>query len=428
MTNLKQASLCVLIASITLAAAVTLAEAPLSLGEIIREAQQRPAASASRDQARALEAVAHAERRRALFPAVQLDASASRRSRELTLTTGAGVLPVADKQRFAASFGVRQPLLDAARLFYTAPAAKLEARAASLSAERTSEELAAVAADRYFAVLELDARVAALRGQQASLENRLTELETLVSEGRAIDRDRRRLRLALDDVRLGAENLGRQRQVATLALGHAIGRDQPVEPAPLVRPARASKSVDSHSRTRTDVSALLVQRDALTKRRQAVRAELIPTVALEGAWIFDDSLFADQEQFFTVTVNLKWTPIQAGTRGMRRRALEAQQRALSRQTVELRRQAALERRSAEIATESARASQVVAKRGLADALETQRVGVERYRAGRETIGDLLEVEALVADRKTRLELSVIAIARARIASRLANGSLLTSGR
>jgi outer membrane protein TolC len=412
---------------LTLAAAATGA-GELDLESAMRLAAERPAARAAGELARAAEAAATVERRLALLPTLAARAARVERDRSLQLVTPVGGFEFGAMGRNVLDVELVWPLLDAPRLFHEAPARRHEADAARRTATRRSAALAAEAAGWFFDVLGLEARLEANASFVRSLTARLGEVAARVEVGRAVEADRLRLSLALADARQTELVLREARGVAALALGHAVGRDEAVEPRfhagvvpPLLPPE--AEAVAAALERRADLQALVSRRQAAERRIGSVSAELVPRLEARGAWRFDDGSGLRPDSYFEATLSATWVPFAGGARSVRAAARRAEAAALGHELQELRRAIAMDVRRALADFRVAEGERALAQVGVGEAEETARVSQARYGEGRETVNDLLENEAVLRDRRARLALADLARGRAWVALRLATGEL-----
>lgn len=400
----------------------------LDLEAAMRRATERPAAQAARDRSRAAEAAASVEKRLALLPTLAARAARHERDRERDLITPIGGFQLGSAGSNALDVELTWPLLDASRLFHEAPARRHEAEAANSAATRTAAALAAEAADLFFDVLSIDARLEANAAFVRSLEARLDEVSAQVEVGRALEADRLRVNLALADARQADLALREARSVAVLALGRATGADGAVEPrfdpsrVPSALPPEAEAVAVALER-RADLEALLLQQRAAAKRVGGVAAELVPRLEARGGWHYDDGSGLEPASFFQATLSATWVPFAAGTRPARAAARRAEESALGHEIAELRRGIAVEVRRALSDFRVAGGESELARVGVGEAEETVRVSRARFTEGRETINDLLENEAVLRDRRARLRLATLSRGRSWVALRLATGEL-----
>ncbi|MCB1055718.1 MAG: TolC family protein, partial [Acidobacteria bacterium] len=404
----------------------------LTLDQAMARAVDRPRVVASRYEAEAADHAAVAARRAALLPTLTAGGSASERDRDLELVTPIGDFPFGDRRTESAQVELVQPLLEPARLFYAAPAARREAVAAQEIAERSAEQAAANAAEAFLDVLALDARREATEGFVASLETRLRDTRARVDAGRSLEADALKVELALDSARQELLALAERRAVATRALGAAIGEDGPVEPrklelAEIPQPPAVDQLVREAVSARADLAALRHGLEALELQRAAVGAERLPSLAANARWTWTSGSPYAADNWVEAGVTVSWRPFAAGTHGPRRAALEAQAAARRADLDEARRGVELEIRSALAGLHTARGALAVGETGVEQAGETLRVERQRYDAGRATTNDLLAAEAALRDQQTRRDLAALEMVRAWTRLELARGSLAPAG-
>ncbi len=402
----------------------------LDLPAVMERAAGRPGAVAAAQRAKATDEAAEAERRQALWPALEAGLSFSDRTEDLELVTPIGDFEFGDSRSDDAEILVVQPLLDPVQRFHLVPAARERAQAAHGAALRAVQLASAAAADAYLDVLASDAALAATTSFIASLEARLAETEARVEAGRALAADGLKVRLALDSALQERLELEQARQLDLLRLGVAIGVDGPVEPssgAPETVPGAPSfdAALAVALDARADLAALAAEERALELRRSAVTAERLPKLQASARWVWSSGSPYRQEQWVEGRLGVRWAPFAAGTRAPRVAALTAELAAHEAELVEARRVVELELRAAFAALATARGAVRVGESGVAQATETLRVERERHQAGRATTNELLAAEAALRDQRTRWDLARIALLRAWIHLSLAQGA--TSG-
>jgi multidrug efflux pump subunit AcrB/outer membrane protein TolC len=398
----------------------------VTLAEAMERAASRPLAAAADARAAAAEATAVAERRLARWPTVGVRADVVRRDRDFDFDTPLGAFTLGERTSDSTAVEVVQPLLDPARLFYAAPAARSQAAAASKRAFRLRQELAAEAARSFLAVLSVDAQLSATDAFLDSLRARLAATEERVAAGSTLEADALKVRLDLESAELDRLALEENRRVAVRDLGRAVGADGPAEPRFDGRHDRGGE-VDRAELTaraiaaRPDVKALGEQVRALELRVRAVRAERWPRLQARAVWTRSSGDPFQPEELLQGTVGLAWTPFASGTRAPRAASLDAERQALEADLAELRRAIAVEVDGALARLRTARAAVEVRRRGVELAAETLRVESERHAAGRSTTNDLLEAEADLRLQRTQSELARLDVLRAWLRLQLAAG-------
>ena len=439
----------------------------VSLAEAVRRADQRPRVAARRSRARAADEAARAETRAATWPVLGAGGEVRERDQAQELVTPIGNFSFGDRRTDSASVRLTQPLFTPSSHLYGLPAARAESHAAELAARRATPEAAAEAAEAWLDVAATDAVTAATRSYLDSLDARLDQIEVRVAEGRVLEADALKVRLARDDARRDLATLAARRRVATLALGHAIGLDGPAEPVeagwgsgsgtprrsgassgvgvalardldgdpegaaesdPTDSAASASSASSAAAETidraldrRPDLAAAAERVRAVELRRRELRAEALPRLDAEALWTWSDGTPFQEDHWLEAAVRVTWNPFAAGTRTPRAAALAAERSAREAELTEARRGVAREVESALADLAAAREALAVGRTGVRQAEETLRIERERYRAGRVTVNDLLEAEATLREQTTRRELAALDVVRAHVRLRLAEG-------
>lgn len=400
----------------------------LTLAEAMARAAERPRVEAARRRAAGAERAAVAEERSGRWPTVRATAGVTRRDRALELSTPIGSFDFGDRRTETAGLTLIQPLVDPERRLYRAPAARADARAAALAAERRRQVAARTAAEAFLDVLSVDAARAATNAFVAALEARLDETEAQVEAGRALGSDALKVRLALDGALLDRRALDARRRVAVAALGRAVGVAGSVEPQwsaprrpppPPPFPAALSRALEE----RPDLVALDQSRRAVELRRRGVRAERWPALELSASWSWQGGSPYEDDAWAEAAVLVSWSPFVAGTRAPRAAALAEEASAVGAELVEARRGVELELRAAYADLDTARGALEVGQSGVRQATETLRVERQRHRAGRVTTNDLLQAEAALREQRTRRDVAALDLVRAWIRLRVALGEV-----
>lgn len=384
--------------------------AKIGFQDAMRLGGMRPAVKAANDLASAAEHVAIAERRAALWPVVGVSTEYTVRDRSLAMETPIGEFPMGEKTNTEAGVKIIQPLLDPARLFYSAPAAKTEAEGKRLEAERVQRRTSAYAAYSFLNVHAIDARIDSTSAYIESLESRLRETGEKAHAGLALEADVLKVRLAYDKAKQNRSELVRMRDVAIADLARATNLPEKAEPdaAPDMLawdPPPSGDAIKKAVENRSDLAAMQKAVGALEKRRSAVGAESWPKLEASVTWAWNENSPYTENEYVQGAVSLKWTPFEAGTRGPRSAAFSANIRAMKNELDEAKRQVEIEVKSAIASIENAREAFHVAERGVEQAAETLRMERVRRLEGRSTTNDLLEAEAQLRENRTMRELS-----------------------
>ena len=389
----------------------------MTLEEAVEQALERPSGEATRLQVEAALLRAQTEWRASHLPTVGVQLDIMRRDRDYDFATPLGSFVLGDRTSDSAAVSIEQPLFEPSSRLYGIRAARTEARAEDENAQRQRQRLAGEAAEAFFQVLALDARLEATTSFIESLDARLRETEGRVQAGRSLEADALKVRLDLESAQLDRERLLAQRRLALLRLGVSVGHPGPVEPQfdqNFDRPEDpgiqelTSLAFD----TRQDARALAERDLALDLRAEAVRAERLPRLVANASWAASNGDPFRPEELVQGGLVLTWTPFAAGTRGSRQAEFLVLRDAVRAEFEELRRGIALEVQGALLDLGIARSAARVRLRGLELARETLRVERERHEAGRATTNDLLTAEASLRRQQTTAELAKIDILRA----------------
>lgn len=397
----------------------------LTLDEAMARISETPTARAAARNSDAALYGSIAQNRLSYMPTVGLVVDATRRDRDFLLNTPLGNFTLGDRDSVAGAVQVSQPIYSPAQRL-TGSAASQEAVAALSVTIRTVQELKAEAAQRFVRVLGIDASLASTDAFIASLRARLTETEERVDAGRTLEADALKVRLDLEAAELDRLSLLEARRVAVLDLARAVGHDGGVEPVAAEAwdregPEQTPYLVAEALKGRDDLRALDARIASLEFREKAVRAEALPAVKAVATWQRSTGDPFRADELLDATVNVSWNPFAAGTRGVRRAALEAQRDSLAADYTEARRGVALQVENAVAQLTTARESVKVRERGVELATETLRVEQERHRAGRSTTNDLLDAEAALRNQRTLHELARLDVLLAWVAMDLATG-------
>ena len=240
-----------------------------------------------------------------------------------------------------------------------------------------------------------------------------------VLSGAAVQTDSLQLLLELTRAQVDELVQGSSLTIARLQLGRRIGRDGPVDAAPLDATAFRELPITLGGAVAEATStspALLVARaqqrlaDAAFKTE---RASYFPRLSLFGQWQgFDDDLIPDATNRTVVGAALSFPIFDGGARELRVFRASTARRVADAAAADARRAAARDVTEAYETYTTARASTELAERGVTVATENLRVQSERYRAGATTILDLITAQVDLAEAE-------VVLVQARFATRLA---------
>jgi outer membrane protein TolC len=296
--------------------------------------------------------------------------------------------------------------------------------------------MAAAAGNAFFDVQVFDARKKSLLTYIKALEKRVAESRALWHGGQILKANFLKVKLAHDNAAQDLLKLQQQRRVATLALGRAIGKPEPIEPSgPAMLATLFPINEDSSGAAlpeedeRSDLIALNYQITALDDQAKTLRAAALPRLELQLQWNWSDQEIVSPKSWGEGALALVWNPLAGGQRLTQAQARSAEARALNETLNEARQGIQLEKAQALAAITIAEGEIALGKTGVEQAKEYQRVIRERFLAGRTTTAHLLEAEAALDQQRTRNAIAAIELQRAHLNYHLATGDLpsLTDG-
>ena len=404
-----QASAGVVIA--LLAGAMMLPSAPAQaeasdLQGLMRKARELPLVEAEAHALRAAETLVSLQRRAAWAPSLDLNYSGLHRDKVSQIDTGNGVLRLGEHFSQRQSLVLRQPLFQPARSLYEVPAAKTDAEAQRLQAQRVADAAALAAAHLYLAQLKLAAEARGYAALHVSAAARLEYVQSLVSQGRALQADALDVRLVRDEVaQMQAENQHRRAliaaELATIGGGPAQAWLELSQPVLALDVPLRSDAEDLARQHRPELKAMALRIKGLQLRAGAVKAEGWPQIGAEFSALRTQGDAFEPEQDVRAAVQVKLPLFSGGTRSARHAALQAQVEQARAQRDEQWRQVRLEVERAYQDLTLAQTRERLARAAEDSAAQRLSVRNKRFEAGRERIEDVLAAEAALQQQRTR---------------------------
>jgi outer membrane protein TolC len=397
----------------------------IDLQEAIRRGATRPAQDGLRAEAQAQDLLASAARRDAFAPQLAVTGGIQHTSELATFNTPLGdITPGAYQQHFVQA-GVRQPLLNWARMRYGTQAQQLTAESSSLTADRGTSTNGYGAALSYLAAASLQVRLTAAGDLRKSLDERLARAEALFHEGRVLEADVLQIKVRRDEVAQQIVSLTQDQRAASSELGQAVGSDEPLIPEAIrlttsfTLPAEPDDLQAALSR-RPDIAALERAAEALELKRKEVEAEQLPTLDASVAYDYRSGVPLFPSHDVVVGVQMTWVLVD-GSRVQRSDALRQERRRLEDQLAEQRHQVATDLQRARADFNTARSQGELADSALTSARRTREMRSGLYEYGRSNIDEVLAAEAEVSGQQAQRWGADLEIVRAWLEYRLAAG-------
>jgi outer membrane protein TolC len=240
-----------------------------------------------------------------------------------------------------------------------------------------------------------------------------------VLSGAAVQTDSLQLLLELTRAQVDELVQSSSLTIARLQLGRRVGRDGPVDAAPLDAaafrelPITLDGAVAEATRSSPALMVARAQQRLADAAFKSERSSYLPTLSLFGQWQgFDDDLIPDATNRTVVGAALSFPLFDGGARELRVFRASTARRVADAAAADARRAAARDVTEAYETYTTARASTELAERGVTVATENLRVQSERYRAGATTIIDLITAQVDLAE-------AGVVLVQARFATRLA---------
>lgn len=279
----------------------------------------------------------------------------------------------------------------------------INAAQATLDATQASEQVAALnlkmqVADSYIAVLRLEDAVQVAQSHIHSLESHQKDVKNLFEQGVVAKNDV----LAADVELLNAKQLLLQ---AANVYDNAKARYNQLLTRPLTAKVELAKQIPELPKTtldnlnqialnqRPELLVLNEQIESLHEQTKAMKAGLMPQVALNGGYQYQQNRYQTYEGLWQANVGVDWK-LYDGSTNHKGEALEKQALALKEQREELSGQILLQIRQAWLDSQETQQRLQVAKQTIVQADENVKVTTDRYQQGLATHTEVIQAEDL----------------------------------
>lgn len=348
------------------------------------------------------------------------------------LQVGTPIGPVGgDHKAYAqGALEVEQTLFDPGAMFYKVPAANNMAQAAVHLAKRKREEAMANVSERYFQVLEIQAKRESLSSLKDNLASRLTEIQRFYRFGRVSRVDLLRLQLAYSDAKSGLITLDEKEKVAMFALGQSLGRDAYLKPEPIgtslmpgLELLSAPEEEQEDTGGRNDMMALEAELKAKNLEKEELEWWMMPVFFLKGSYIHDGSGQFTRNNWMNLQAGIKLPLFEAGTRSSRLRSVEARIRELEAARKAASLGIALQIENARVDYRRSIEEEARLVKNLSDAKSAAALARSRYSNGRAMLQEMMDAENILFSTDEKLRLVRIDRARSWVQLALALGQL-----
>ncbi|MDD5227942.1 MAG: TolC family protein [Methylococcales bacterium] len=279
----------------------------------------------------------------------------------------------------------------------------INAAQATLDATQANEHVAALnlkmqVADSYIAVLRLEDAVQVAQSHIQSLESHAKDVKNLFDQGIVAKNDV----LAADVELLNAKQSlmqavniydnakARYNQLLTRQLNAKVELAKKFPESPKTTLENLNQSALNQ---RPELSVLNEQIEALHEQTKAMKAGLMPQVALNGGYQYQQNRYQAYEGLWQANVGVDWKLFDGST-NHKGEALEKQALALKEQREELSGQILLQVRQAWFDSQETQQRLQVAKQTIVQADENLKVTTDRYQQGLATHTEVIQAEDL----------------------------------
>ena len=279
----------------------------------------------------------------------------------------------------------------------------IDAAEASLQAVQSNEitsvlNIKMLVAEAYISVLRMDSALQVAQSHADTLELHMKDVNNLFDQGMVARNDVLAVNVELVNARQLVVQANNQLDIAKARYNQLLDRNLADEVK------LAHQFPDAPQGTLTDLSgnalkqrpelvALAQQIEALGQQAQSVKAGLLPQVAVNGGYQYQENRYQAFEGMWMANVGMDWK-IFDGSSGHRSDALTRQAIALKEQRDDLSSMIGLQVRQAWLDIQETQKRIAVTQQAIAQADENLKVTTDRYQQGLSTNTDVLKAEDL----------------------------------
>ncbi|MBY0525233.1 MAG: TolC family protein [Gemmataceae bacterium] len=307
-------------------------------------------------------------------------------------------IPFSQQSYFSSANSITQPLFTSGRLHNTIAAAQAGVHAAQSDESRLALDLKLNVAEAYVNVLYAQRLNEVADANVTDLAAHVRIVEDLIKQKQRVRGDRLAAEVQLADARQQALQTRNQLDIARAAYNRYLGRPlcEPVGLDDLELPA-LPEDCDALTAEalaqRPELAALSHQQEGLHRQADAVRAEVKPQVAAQGAFLYFQNQYLVQDSFWIANIGVRWD-LDAGVTKHRARALDRRASATAAERADLESQIALQVRQALLDAETAIQRVQTTRVAIEQADENLKAAVDRYKNGVGTNTEVLDALTL----------------------------------
>lgn len=283
--------------------------------------------------------------------------------------------------------------------------ADAKSRAAQSGERVTLQQLKLNVAESYLLVLRLQGLTEVLEEAEKSVLSHLKDVENLLKNGLATKNALLSAQVAYAEISQSLLQARNALDVASAAYNRFLWRplDTAVE-LDLVNIPSLSGDLEHLTQLalsmRPELSVISAESQATEAKSREIRADRMPQVAAIGAYTYVQNEALNENNFFSGTIGMKWTPLDGGVSRAKQRALENQVAAINRMREDTKSAIILEVRKNWLEEQESRNRVDVALTAIKKAQENLKVVTEQFRAGLVTHSEVLDAVTLSTRART----------------------------
>ncbi|MEE7625834.1 TolC family protein [Methylobacter sp. Wu8] len=279
----------------------------------------------------------------------------------------------------------------------------INAAEASLQAVQSNETTSALnikmqVAEAYIAVLRMESALQVALSHVDALELHMKDVNNLFDQGMVARNDVLTVNVELANARQLVVQASNQLDIAKARYNQLLDRNLADEVKlahqfPETPQGTLNELSGNALKQRPELVTLAQQIESLEQQAQSVKAALLPQVAVNGGYQYQENRYQAFEGMWTANVGMDWK-IFDGSSGHRSDALTRQAISLKEQRDDLSSMIGLQVRQAWLDIQETQKRIAVAQQAIAQADENMKVTADRYQQGLSTNTDVLKAEDL----------------------------------
>jgi outer membrane protein TolC len=359
------------------------------------------------------------------FPKLRSQFDRTMNDRELSISNPLGTSPYGRNSYWLGGVELEQPLLLPARMLYGESAANDNAMAETMRLERKAQNENLEAMKWVISLQEISQHLELLNELKNNLRNQGTEVQRLISRGRAAPSDAMKVEVELETLNRQLE-LMKADQIHLLELLRTRVPDlQAIKNENLTSLAEKlkTKKQNFEEGERQDLLAIGQSIKAYDGQRKAELASGLPELRLFGRYQHTDQGFLDQNDWYAIGLQIRWELWDGGARYDRATALIKERFALEKEKKLLSDHIKTEQRFINNQIQRLHEDIVVYERTAQKTRDILKKERESYIKGKVTLNQVLDAERLWINQRRNLVTSICDLWRSEFEKKYAYGEV-----